>query len=35
MKRHVYWYSTLLATAVAATAIYYGYWGLVGLRLWA
>lgn len=30
-----YWHSVLVATAVAATAIYYGYWGLVGLRLWA
>jgi CubicO group peptidase (beta-lactamase class C family) len=35
MKRSVYWYSTLVATAVAASAIYYGYWGLLGLRLWA
>jgi hypothetical protein len=35
MKRGAYWYSLLVATAVFAAAIYYGYWGLVGLRLWA
>jgi CubicO group peptidase (beta-lactamase class C family) len=35
MKRHVFWYSFLMATAVTAAGIYYGYWGLIGLRLWA
>jgi hypothetical protein len=34
MKRHVYWYCLLVATAVIASAVYYGYWGLIGLRLW-
>lgn len=35
MKRRAYWHSVLVATAVVAVAIYYGYWGLIGLRLWA
>jgi len=35
MKRAAYWFSVLVALAVAAAAIYYGYWGLIGLRLWA
>jgi len=30
-----YWHSVLVATAMIANAIYYGYWGLIGLRLWA
>ena len=34
IKRHVYWYCILVATAVVASAVYYGYWGLIGLRLW-
>jgi CubicO group peptidase (beta-lactamase class C family) len=34
MKRRVYWYCILVATAVVASAVYYGYWGLIGLRLW-
>jgi CubicO group peptidase (beta-lactamase class C family) len=34
MKRRVYWYCILVATAVVASAIYYGYWSLIGLRLW-
>jgi CubicO group peptidase (beta-lactamase class C family) len=34
MKRQVYWYCILVATAVVASAVYYGYWGLIGLRLW-
>ena len=35
MKRATYWHSVLVALALIATAIYYGYWGLIGLRLWA
>ncbi|HTB83196.1 MAG TPA: serine hydrolase domain-containing protein [Candidatus Sulfotelmatobacter sp.] len=35
MKRIVYWHSVLVVLAMIATAIYYGYWGLIGLRLWA
>jgi CubicO group peptidase (beta-lactamase class C family) len=34
MKRPVYWYCILVTTAVIASAVYYGYWGLIGLRLW-
>ncbi len=34
MKRRSYWHSALIAVAVAAVAVYLGYWGLVGLRLW-
>jgi hypothetical protein len=30
-----YWHSVLVAVVVAADAIYLGYWGLIGLRLWA
>jgi CubicO group peptidase (beta-lactamase class C family) len=35
MNRVAYWHSALVAVAVAADAIYLGYWGLIGLRLWA
>jgi hypothetical protein len=35
MKRAVYWYSVLVALTMATVAIYYGWWGLIGLRLWA
>ncbi|MGA2555036.1 MAG: hypothetical protein ABSG04_02015, partial [Verrucomicrobiota bacterium] len=35
MNRAAYWHSALVALAVAADAIYMGYWGLIGLRLWA
>lgn len=35
MNRAAYWHSALVAVAVAADAIYLGYWGLIGLRLWA
>lgn len=35
MNRVAYWHSALVAIAVAADAIYLGYWGLIGLRLWA
>lgn len=34
MNRLAYWHSVLVAVAVAADAIYLGYWGLIGLRLW-
>jgi len=30
-----YWHSVLAALAVAAASLYLGYWGLIGLRLWA
>jgi hypothetical protein len=35
MKRAAYWYSVLVALVMAAAAVYHGYWGLIGLRLWA
>jgi hypothetical protein len=35
MKRLAYWHSVLVGVAVAAVAVYYAYWGLIGLRLWA
>jgi hypothetical protein len=35
MNRVAYWHSVLVALAVVADAIYLGYWGLIGLRLWA
>jgi CubicO group peptidase (beta-lactamase class C family) len=35
MSRWVYWHSAAVATALLGVAIYYGYWGLLGLRLWA
>ncbi len=35
MNRLSYWHSVLVAAAVAAVAIYMGWWGLIGLRLWA
>ena len=35
IKRAAYWHSVLVAVAVMAVAVYYGYWGLIGLRLWA
>ncbi len=34
MNRLAYWHSVLVATAVAGVGVYYGYWGLIGLRLW-
>jgi CubicO group peptidase (beta-lactamase class C family) len=34
MKRWAYWHSVLVATAVATVGVYYGYWGLIGLRFW-
>jgi hypothetical protein len=35
MKRAAYWYSVLVALVMAGAAVYHGYWGLIGLRLWA
>ncbi len=35
MNRAAYWYSVLVALVMAATAVYHGWWGLIGLRLWA
>jgi hypothetical protein len=35
MKRTVYWRSVLAAVGVSTAAAYMGYWGLIGLRLWA
>jgi hypothetical protein len=35
MKRGTYWHSVLVGLALIGTAIYFGYWGLIGLRLWA
>lgn len=34
MNRMAYWHSVLVAVAVAAVAVYMGYWGLIGLCLW-
>jgi hypothetical protein len=34
IKRMSYWHSALVAAAVAGVAVYMGYWGLIGLRLW-
>jgi CubicO group peptidase (beta-lactamase class C family) len=34
MNRLAYWHSVLVAVAVAVVALYMGYWGLIGLRLW-
>ena len=35
MNRVAYWHSVLVALAVSTVAVYMGYWGLIGLRLWA
>jgi CubicO group peptidase (beta-lactamase class C family) len=35
MNRVAYWHSVLVAAAVAVVAVYMGYWGLIGLCLWA
>jgi hypothetical protein len=34
MSRLTYWHSVCSAAAMTAVAVYYGYWGLIGLRLW-
>lgn len=35
MKPVVYWFSVLVSVVMVAVAIYHGWWGLIGLRLWA
>ena len=35
MNRVVYWHSLAVTGGLLAVAIYYGYWGLIGVRLWA
>lgn len=35
MKRQIYWHSVLVGLAALAVAVYYAFWGLIGLRLWA
>jgi hypothetical protein len=35
IKRHVYWQSVLVGLAALVVAVYYGFWGLICLRLWA
>ena len=35
MRRQIYWQSVLVGLAALAVAVYYAYWGLIGLRLWA
>lgn len=35
MNHAVYWHSVLVAVAMSVVAVYLGYWGLLGLRLWA
>jgi CubicO group peptidase (beta-lactamase class C family) len=35
MNRIAYWHSVLVTAAMAIVALYMGYWGFIGLRLWA
>jgi CubicO group peptidase (beta-lactamase class C family) len=35
MNRVVYWHSLAVTGGLLAVAIYYSYWGLIGVRLWA
>jgi hypothetical protein len=35
MNRVVYWHSLAVTAGLLGVAIYYGYWGLIGVRLWA
>jgi hypothetical protein len=35
MNRLVYWHSLAVTAGLLAVAIYYRYWGLIGVRLWA
>jgi hypothetical protein len=35
MNRVVYWHSLAVTAGLLAAAIYYGYWGVIGVRLWA
>jgi hypothetical protein len=34
MNRLVYWHSFAVTGGLLAVAIYYGYWGLIGVRQW-
>jgi len=34
MNRAVYWHSLAVTGGLLGVAIYYGYWGLIGVRLW-
>ena len=34
MKRGIYWQSVLVGLAALAVAVYFAWWGLLGLRLW-
>ena len=35
MNRVVYWHSLTVTGGLLGVVIYYGYWGLIGVRLWA
>jgi len=35
MNRIAYWHSVLVAAAVSTVAVYMGYWGWIGICLWA
>lgn len=35
MSCFAYWHSVLVAIGVSTAAVYMGYWGWIGLRLWA
>jgi CubicO group peptidase (beta-lactamase class C family) len=35
MNRVVYWHSLAVTGGLLGVAIYYGYWGLIGVRTWA
>jgi CubicO group peptidase (beta-lactamase class C family) len=35
MNRVVYWHSLAVTGGLLAVTLYYGYWGLIGVRLWA
>jgi len=35
MSRVIYWHSLAVTGSLLGVAIYYGYWGVIGVRLWA
>jgi hypothetical protein len=35
MNRVVYWHSLAVTVGLLGVVVYYGYWGLIGVRLWA
>jgi hypothetical protein len=35
MNPVVYWHSLAVTGGLLGVEIYYGYWGLIGVRLWA